>query len=242
MTGPKDSSEQDIPRAQDISSQMDGDHLTNTADSLYGGRSLSDEGAGQRIGRHSHFVSAMKVALPLTAIALFGIVLFYSGLFDERDNLDISFKEITSGNSDLRMVAPRITGLDKSGEPYLVTADTATQDKDKPTHVTLDNVEADLKLKDDDSWISLKSANGSLDTDAQHLTLQQNIDVYMSSGYEFHGTEGTIDFKSGTFTSNKPVEGHGPAGTLRADSMSADNQQQKLIFKGRVKTRFYGKE
>lgn len=236
MTGPKDSSE------QDISNEQDEDHLANTADGLYGGRSLTDAGAGQRIGRHSHFVSAMKVALPLTAIALFAIVLFYSGIFDDRDSLDIRVGEITSTSTDLRMVSPRITGLDKSGEPYLVTADTATQDKEVPSRVRLDNVEADLKLKDDDSWISLKSTSGHLNTDVQHLTLQQSIDVYMSSGYEFHGTEGTIDFKNGTFTSDMPVEGHGPVGTLRADSMTADNDQQKLIFKGRVKARFYGKD
>jgi len=236
MTGPKDSSEH---APQD---ERNEDHLANVADGLYGGRAEGDAHAGRRVVRHSNFVSAMKVALPLTAVALFAIVLFYSGIFADRDGLDISFREISGFNSDLRMVSPRITGLDKSGEPYLVTADTATQDKKEPSHVMLDNVEADLKLKGDDSWISLKSASGKLNTDAQHLTLQQNIDVYMSSGYEFHGREGTVDFKKGTFTSDTPVEGHGPAGTIRADSMSADNDGQKLIFKGRVKTRFYGKE
>jgi lipopolysaccharide export system protein LptC len=239
MTGPKDNSESSSQEAGQQGERAE-DHLTNTADGLYRGRALADAGAERRVERHSSFVTAMKVALPLTAVALFVTVLFYSGIFDERDGLDISFREISGFNSDLRMVSPRITGLDKSGEPYLVTADTATQDKDEPTHVVLDNVEADLKFKGDDSWISLKSAAGKLNTDEQHLTLQQNIDVYMSTGYEFHGREGTIDFKKGTFSSDAPVEGHGPAGTLRADSMTADNDGQKLTFKGRVKTRFYG--
>src|SRR3546814_553438 len=77
--------------------------------------------------RHSRFVSAMKIFLPLGAMALLVTVLFYSGIFDSRDRLDISFREITTLNNDLRMVSPRITGLDKSGLPYLLTADTATQ-------------------------------------------------------------------------------------------------------------------
>ncbi|MGV8995737.1 MAG: LPS export ABC transporter periplasmic protein LptC [Parvibaculaceae bacterium] len=245
MTGPRETPEQDTKRDTKHDGQRGGQNaelLTHMTDGLYGGREAGSTGPTPRVGRHSHFVGAMKIVLPLTALALLGTVLFYSGIFSERDSLDISFKEIKGFNTDLRMVSPRITGLDKSGEPYLVTADTATQDKEDPTHVALDNVEADLKLKDDDSWISLKSTSGQLDTDQQHLTLQQTIDVYMSSGYEFHGTEGTIDFKTGSFTSNAPVEGHGPAGTLRADSMTADKEGQKLIFKGRVKTQFYGKE
>ncbi|MES1990327.1 MAG: LPS export ABC transporter periplasmic protein LptC [Pseudomonadota bacterium] len=230
----------------DTDNERADDRISHMADGLYGRRKAPNAGSDalreRRVERHSSFVSVMKVALPLIAVALFTTVLFYSGLFEDRDSLEITTKEITVFNSDLRMVSPRITGLDRAGEPYLVTADTATQDKDAPTHVTLDNVEADLKLKDDDSWISLKSANGRLNTEAQHLTLQQNIDVYMSSGYEFHGTEGTIDFKKGTFTSDRPVEGHGPAGTLSADSMVADNEEQMLTFRGRVKTKFYGKE
>ena len=83
--------------------------------------------AHARIGRHSSFVSIMKIALPLGALVLLGIVLFYSGVFDSRDRLDITFREIATLNNDLRMVSPRITGLDKSGQPYLLTADTATQ-------------------------------------------------------------------------------------------------------------------
>ncbi|MDO8290437.1 MAG: LPS export ABC transporter periplasmic protein LptC [Parvibaculum sp.] len=236
MTGPKDLTHP--------ASHSPSDHHIAMAEGLYAGHdtSATPAGASARIGRHSHFVSAMKVALPLTAIALFVTVLFYSGLFAERDRLDITFKEISSLNSDLRMVSPRITGLDRSGEPYLLTADTATQGKDKPTQITLDNVEADLKLSDDDSWVSLKSTSGLLDTETEQLTLNQTIDVYMSTGYEFHGTQGSIDFRQGTFTSTSAVEGHGPAGTLRADSMVADNEAQKLTFKGRVKMKFYGKE
>ena len=238
MTGPRDT----VDPSDHTQNERADDHISHTADGLYSGREAPNSGTERRVERHSSFVSVMKIALPLTAIALFATVLFYSGLFEERDSLDISFKEITGINSNLRMVSPRITGLDRAGEPYLVTADTATQDKDMPTHVTLDNVEADLKLKDDNSWISLKSTSGKLNTDEQHLTLQQTIDVYMSSGFEFHGSEGTIDFKKGTFTSAAPVEGHGPVGTLSADSMTADNESQTLTFKGRVKTKFYGKE
>ncbi|MDO8423236.1 MAG: LPS export ABC transporter periplasmic protein LptC [Parvibaculum sp.] len=198
--------------------------------------------AKARIGRHSSFVSMMKIALPLGAVALFALVLFYSGVFDSRDRLDITFREIATLNNDLRMVSPRITGLDKSGQPYLLTADTATQGKAGTSLIELDNLQADLKMSDDGEWVSLAATSGLLNTETETLDLNQKIDVYVSTGYEFHGTEGQINFRNGDFVSNAPVEGHGPAGTLRADKMTADNATKTMIFTGRVKMRFYGEQ
>jgi len=190
--------------------------------------------------RHSRLVSIMKIALPLGAAVLLVVVLYYSGIFDKRDKLDITFREIASLNNDLRMVSPRINGLDASGRPYLLTADTATQSKTNPSQIALDNVQADLKLTDGDDWVSLSSTSGLLDTETEQIKLSPKIDVYASTGYEFHGVTGMVDFRKGTFSTDDPVEGHGPAGTLRADSMTADNNARKIIFVGHVKMRLYG--
>lgn len=204
---------------------------------LAGGGSAPVRGRSEH--RHSRFVSMMKVVLPLGAMALLVIVLFYSGIFDSRDRLDISFREISTFNNDLRMVSPRITGLDKSGMPYLLTADTATQAKDQPSHVALDNVQADLKLSGDTDWVSLISTAGMLDTETEVLDLRQKIDIYTSSGYEFHATSARVDFRNGTVVSDTPVHGHGPMGTLRADRMTAHNGERKIRFNGHVKVLIY---
>lgn len=236
MSGPEDNvtkvGSNDMP---DNSPPNQDARATDPEQPQFGGMPLTAE----MFGRHSHFVSIMKVALPLSAMALLVVVLIYSGVFDKRDRLDITFREISSLNSDLRMVSPRIAGLDHSGQPYLLTADTATQSKDKPSQITLDNVQADLKLADDGDWISLQSTSGLLDTETEQLALHQKIDVYVSTGYEFHGTSAQINFRHGTFASNEAVEGHGPAGTLRADAMTADNDARKMVFTGHVKMRLY---
>jgi len=206
------------------------------------GRRNAGRGAASPAMRHTRFVSTMKIALPLGAFALFATVLIYSGVFDSHDRLDITFREIATLNNDLRMVSPRVTGLDASGQPYVLTADTATQATGQPNHVALDNVQADLKLQNNTDWVSLSATSGLLDTESQTLGLKQKIDIYASSGYEFHGTSAVIDFRKGTVTSDEPVEGHGPLGTLRADSMTADNAKRTLHFQGRVKVRIYGQE
>ena len=193
-----------------------------------------------KYGRHSRFVSFMKFVLPLGAMALLGTVLFYSGIFDKHDKLDITFREIASLNNDLRMVSPRVNGLDNAGKPYLLTADTATQSKANPSQVTLDNVQADLKLTDGDEWVSLSSTSGLLDTETKLITFGTKIDVYASTGYEFHGETGSVNFSKGTFSTDDPVTGHGPSGTLRADRMTADSEKREMIFVGHVKMRLYG--
>lgn len=198
--------------------------------------------SAQMEARYSRFVSTMKIALPLGALALLATVLIYSGVFETHDKLDITFREISTLHNDLRMVSPRVTGLDKSGRPYVLTADTATQIAGEPNHVALDNLQADLKLADDSDWVTLSASGGRLDTVTQTLDLERKIDIYAASGYELHATSATIDFRKGTVASTAPVEGQGPLGTLRADSMTADNQSRTLHFQGRVKVRIYAEQ
>jgi lipopolysaccharide export system protein LptC len=231
MTGPRNDDD-DMPFADEAR-----DTLPHDEDGHGEGGFVAEFLADHHIGRYSRFVSWMKIALPLSAIALLALVLFYSGVFSERDRLAIKFREIASFNNDLRMVSPHVSGLDSNGRPYLLTADTATQAKDEPSHITLENLQADLKLSNDGEWISLTATSGVLDSETEKLDLQQKIDVYASNGYEFHGTSGTVNFRKGTFFANQPVEGHGPAGTLRADKMAALDGGQKLIFMGNVKMR-----
>ena len=51
-----------------------------------------------------------------------------------------------------------------------------------------------------------------------------------------------IDFKTGLYRSDEPVEVHlGEDTTIKADRASAENNGQVLIFEGRVKTRLVPK-
>jgi len=190
--------------------------------------------------RYSRFVSLMKFALPVGAIGIFAAVLVYSGLFDSRGKLDISFRDVSLPNDDLRMVTPRVAGLDSHGRPYYITADTAIQNLNIPEEISLENLQADLKFVQGTDWLSLASNSGMLNTQTEHLKLNEQVDIYSTWGYEFHAQSAEINFRDGVITSSQPVHGHGPIGTLRADSMRADNATQTIHFEGRVKMKIYG--
>lgn len=185
--------------------------------------------------RYSRFVSLMKIVLPLGAIVLLTVVLVYSGVFDSDDKLDITFREIDTQPSDLRMVSPRVAGVTGDGKPYVFTADNATQDPSRPNFVALENIQGDIKLNEEQDWMSLTAVGGLYNSEAQTLDLTQQIDIFTTWGYEVHGEEATVDFDNGTLLSEKEVTGHGPLGTLRADSMRANHATQVLRFDGNVK-------
>src|SRR5690606_18659135 len=150
--------------------------------------------AGPAKSRYSSFVSAMKIVLPLGAILLLGVILFYSGVFDRRDELDIAFREIDQQPSDLRMVSPRVAGITADGQPYLMTADNATQDLSRPNFVTFENIQADIKLNEDEEWMSLTARAGIYNSEEQTLDLQQQNDIFTTWGYEMHGESVRVDF------------------------------------------------
>lgn len=188
---------------------------------------------------YSRFVSFMKFLLPAAAVVLFISLFIYSGFFDRDDKLDITFRDIATQNDDLRMVSPRVSGLNKDGRPYELNADTATQNTTQPNLVRLENIDADLKTDDANGWLTLNAARGLLDTDRQTLKLDDKVDIFTTQGYEFHARKADVNFDKGTVESDDEVWGQGPLGTLRADSMYADNTSETVNFRGRVKATIY---
>lgn len=184
----------------------------------------------------------MKIGLPVAAVLLIAGLLFSTGVFNRRDKLDVSFSEIATKNDDLRMVSPRVTGLNKDGQPYTLSADTATQDLKMPNHVAMENINAEMKIDDANGWMKLQATSGQLDSEAQILSLRDNINLTTTLGYAFHASQADINFKAGTMSSQSAVSGEGPLGAISADSMSANNAEQTLRFDGHVKLRIEGEQ
>ncbi len=109
---------------------------------------------------------------------------------------------------DLAMVKPNLSGTDSSGDPFVVTAAKATQFAHDPDRALLDNVEADLTLRDG-NWLNATSPHGLLDAPhpAQHCTKitcpsKQTLDmlgsiaVFSDNGYEVHTMFAHVDMSA----------------------------------------------
>jgi lipopolysaccharide export system protein LptC len=185
------------------------------------------------VRRYSRFVVIMKRILPLAAAALLAAVVAYSLQSRQPDQakLTLTFAQLGIVNNDLAMVKPRLTGVDGSGNPFVVTADKAVQYAHDPNRALLDNVEADLTLRDG-NWLNATAPQGLLDAPHaanqkcakttcpanQLLDMWGPIAVFSDNGYEIHTTFAHVDMGRGIVRGSKFVRGQGPMGTFYADS------------------------
>ena len=180
----------------------------------------------------------MKRALLLAALALIAAVIAYSLQPREQSRVAMTFEHMGNVANDLAMIKPRLTGTDASGNPFVVTADSAAQDGRNAHRARLKNVQADITLNKK-TWLSASAENGLLDADARTLKLSGAIAIYSDSGYELHTDGADVDLKTGLMRGPNPVTGQGPLGTLRADRFTVDRNAGQVHFMGHVKMQFY---
>jgi lipopolysaccharide export system protein LptC len=185
--------------------------------------------------RYTRFVNVMKRMLLLAALALIGAVVAYSMQPRRQDRVAMTFQKLGIVNNDLAMVKPRLTGLDASGNPYVVTAETAIQDAKNTRRALLINVDADLTQTAKGNWFSLSAPRGLLDDDAHTLVLQGPISVFSDDGNEVHTMAANIDLKNGIVRGSRMIMGQGPSGTMRADRFWLNRETHLVFLNGNVR-------
>ena len=185
--------------------------------------------------RHSDVIRRLRLVLPLVALVIVAIVLVYSSVTGERSGLTLSYDETESQADDLKMIRPKLTGVDGAQRPFTVTAEYALQEKGRPDRVRLVKIEGDVTMEGG-SWLAIAAAEGQLDGKTQILELTGGIDAYSDLGYEMHTQTMTIDFGKGTITGNEPVRGQGPLGVIKADRFEVERALSQVRFLGNVET------
>ena len=132
------------------------------------------------------------------------------------------------------MANARYVGTDANNRPFLVTADEALQDPSKPDLIDMVALQADMTL-DNGVWMSVMASGGRYDRARQTLYLAGPVHIFSDVGYEFHTNSARIDLQNNIAESDEPVKGHGPFGTLSADSFRVIDQGQRLLFRQNVR-------
>ncbi|HEX4160810.1 MAG TPA: LPS export ABC transporter periplasmic protein LptC [Rhizomicrobium sp.] len=185
--------------------------------------------------RYSRFVTIMKRALPLAAAALLAAVLVYAlqPRQESGQRVAMTFQRLGIVNDDLAMMKPRLTGTDDEGDPYVVTAEEAIQDRQDSRRATLRAVEGDVTLKDG-TWLTTLAQAGVLDARNRRMVLDGAVSVYSDSGYEIHTTTANVDMRTAVIAGSHAVSGQGPMGTFRADRFRIDRRVRMVFLYGNV--------
>ena len=184
--------------------------------------------------RYTKFVSRMKRVTALSAFAVIFAVLAFFFVARAPRHLPLSFEMLGTLKNDLAMTSPRLSGIDASGNPFVITAKLAVQDAKNPKRATLQTIEADITTPN--GWLNARATHGHVDMNVNQLTLDSGLDVFTDTGYSLHTERAAVDLKRDIVTGDREVTGQGLLGTMRADRFRYDHIAGRLVLEGHVKT------
>lgn len=188
----------------------------------------------RRSKRYSRFVGWMKFLLPAAAAALIAMVVWWPRLDHGTPGFRFSYAELERDEGgNLGVTKARFAGTDGNQRPFVVTAERAVQ-KQGFDVFDLIAMQADITTANG-TWISVSASRGEFSRSARVLTLAGTVDVFTNEGYEMHADEAVVDLDAGTVTSRTPIQGHGPLGIIRADTLTYSTTAKTLNLNGRVR-------
>ncbi len=207
-------------------------------------RSIGDHFVGRRrivrlSARHTRFVARMKVALPISAVAIIVLVVAWPYLTRQQEGFHLSISDIgVDPAKGVYMTNVRFFDSADKGQPFSITAKSVIQDKDDPDIVRLTLPAADIELESG-AWLALTAKRGALHQADQILFLEGAVNLFSDDGYELRTEQVKFDLRTKSANGSVPVEGQGPLGVLTADRFRLDQARGSILFEGRVRMVLY---
>ena len=187
--------------------------------------------AFRRARVHTGIVRVLRIALPVTAVAMFASY----GIFVQRsvkiskakghisiDSASISTEALIAHN-------PKYEGFDKQGGKFVVHALTAEQDFGQKGPVRLKTIDGQM-IDANKSVTDLKARTGTLDTKTNVMELYEKIDVVSQNGMTAELTRATVYTKESRITSDEPVIVRLPTGVVRGKAMVIEQKKRQITF------------
>jgi lipopolysaccharide export system protein LptC len=182
--------------------------------------------------RHSRRVRFLRVAVPAgVAIAVLGGIAVALLLQPLRmlSKLPVDLGSLVVSGSKIMMQQPRLAGFTRDNRRYDLTAQAAGQDVTKPDLVELHGIRATMEMQDK-AVFQTTAKMGLYNSKTEQLTLNQDIVVTSSSGYEALLSEAVVDVRAGKIVSEKPVEVRTSAWTINANRMEVAESGDIMRF------------
>ena len=192
-------------------------------------------GAGMRFsmsGGYGLFVGVMKVLLPAAAAVFIMLLLAWPELTPGKDGFSLDLSELAIDQPDgITMLNARFSGLDSRKQPFLVTADIASQASENDSVISLELPKADITLEDG-TWVALSAQDGLYDRERQTVDLVGQVSFFHDKGFELHTKTAHFDLGKGTAMGREAVTGQGVFGQIEATGFDSFDQGDRIIFSG----------
>ena len=188
--------------------------------------------------RHTRLVGWLKVALPLTALAILSTLFLLARRIDPEAALPYAEVDVEDLAREPRMTAPTYAGTTEDGSALTLSADEA-----RPAAEGSAAQAARLRLElatPDGGRTELVAAEARMDDTTRQVVLSGGVTLTTSTGYRLETAEVAAKLDRTGLESRAPVKATGPAGEITAAGMvlSQDNRTPGayvLVFKGGVR-------
>ena len=181
---------------------------------------------------YTYFVKAMRLALPVVAIAIVAIVMAWPKM--ETAITPVTPESLAENQrpaTQNELINPRFEGVDSKNNPYALTATRAVQSAQNPDILLLDMPIGDVSLGNDEK-LAVTANKGNYRQKAGVLYLDGDVKLKHSNGYDMNTTRLMIDTQARETRTDQPVKISGPAGTIDATGFDARNNEGIIIFTG----------
>ncbi|MCB2112813.1 MAG: LPS export ABC transporter periplasmic protein LptC [Parvularculaceae bacterium] len=199
---------------------------------------------GEAATARAHLMRRLRIALPLVALLLVVAFLLNTRTSGVDDAFLEDFADIEATTQNLKSLRPQFSGVDADGNPYEITADSASQKPENREIVDLFQPRAITSGGQKRSVVEAQA--GVFNTQDKRLILKDGVTfdhVIGGDNFVLKTPTATVSIDDQTLVSDKGVEGDGPGGSkLRAERMSANNRNGIVVFEGDVSMRLYPKQ
>ena len=179
---------------------------------------------------HDRIVRWLKVGLP-SAVGIAVAILALAPL-DRKG--DVSFildkKKVDSAPERMRVEAARYTGTDDKGQQFVMTAKRAVQPSSDTPLVDIRGMFAKLNLQQGPMLIAANQGRYNLDT--QRVSIVGPVKVAGADGFRLSTSDVNVDLKQRQLASQGPAAGAMRLGQFRANHVSADLDEHKVVLDG----------
>lgn len=193
--------------------------------------------------RHTRLVMLLRRVLPVFAVLVLAAYFVNAqlGLSVSVGDLTASIEGVEVSGGTLRMTNPKLEGSDKRNGNYVIGADYADQDIKDPKIIKLHAIRAELTSQDG-GWSRMKAVRGVFDSKAERLVMQEKITIATSSGIMGELKHASLDTKTQTLRSHRPVSFNLPNGTVTASALTYRSADSTLTFRGNVRVHVVKKD
>ena len=182
--------------------------------------------------RHRPSVRTLRVILPTLAIGVAAAIVGQGTI------RALAAKDAPpAAAAPLRMDNPRFTGVMKDGRAFLITASSAIRDPANADQVFLKAPQL-TRGYGSPAPTHVVSKDGAYQEEKGALLLTGDVKIDNGAGYQFASQKALIDTRTGDLVGNAGIQGAGPNNSqVQADSYTVGDKGDRVIFKGRVRTR-----